>query len=114
MEKCPGCVDFSTCVKDQRAKELGCKFRLEQNGYLSEKEVAPLRKCSTCKNMTCLSDGKICKAVEKILPKPRSGGNRGEFSTDNVEILHQLVKERESGWRKKPHIQDECDRVFED
>jgi hypothetical protein len=104
MEKCPGCVDFSTCVKDQRAKELGCKFRLEQNGYLTEKEEAPLRKCSTCKHMTCLSDGKICKAVERILPKPRSGGNRKEFSTDNIEGVWLGKKAKECGHRVQPKI----------
>lgn len=104
MEKCPGCVDFSTCVKDQKAKELGCKFRLEQNGYLTEKEEAPLIKCSTCKHMTCLSDGKICKAVERILPKPRSGGNRREFSTDNIEGVWLMKKEKECGHRVHPKI----------
>jgi hypothetical protein len=103
MEKCPGCVDFSTCVKDQRAKELGCKFRLEQNGYLTKKEEAPLRKCSTCKDMTCLKDGIICKAVEKLLPKPRSGGHRNEFPTDNIEGVWLMKKAKECGHRKYPH-----------
>ena len=113
VKTCAGCVDFSTCVKDQRAKEFGCKFRLEQNSFLTKEEESPLRKCSECKDMVCVKSGKICVAVEKLLPKPRSGGHRNEFASDKVEILYQLQKEKESGWRKKPHIQNECDRIFE-
>jgi hypothetical protein len=54
--------------------------------------------------MTCLSDGKICKAVERILPKPRSGGNRKEFSTDNIEGVWLGKKVKECGHRVQPKI----------
>jgi len=108
VKTCAGCVDFSTCVKDQRAKSLGCKYYLEQNSYLTKEEVAPLNHCVACKKMVCIETGRICKVVEKLLPKTTTGRiNSKEFSTDNVEILHQLHKERESGWRKKPHILDD-------
>ena len=108
MEKCPGCVDFSTCVKDQRAKSAGCKHYLGQNSYLTKKEDAPLDACTKCKQRRCLIDGVICKKVEKLLVKISSGRiNSKEFSTDQVEILYQLNKEKECGWRKKPTIQPE-------
>jgi len=107
MDKtCTGCVDVSTCMKDQRAKSTGCKLKLEMNSYLSEEEEAPLKTCATCTDMTCLKDGKICKTVEKMLPKPRSGGHRKEFPTDNIEGVWVASKERESGWRVKPMIYD--------
>jgi hypothetical protein len=103
VKTCVGCVDFSTCVKDQRAKLEGCKFRLEQNSVLTKEEEAPLDACTKCKQRRCLTDGVICKKVEKLLVKISSGRiNSKEFSTDKVEILYQLHKERESGWRKKP------------
>lgn len=104
VKSCAGCVDVSTCMKDQRAKSTGCKFRLEMNGHLTEKEVAPLNKCTTCKDMICIKDGKICKAVEKLLPKPRSGGHRKEFPTDNIEQVYYNFKSRENGWRVEPVI----------
>lgn len=109
VKTCTGCVDFSTCAKDQRAKLAGCKYHLEQNAYLTKEEEAPLNTCVTCKQMRCLTDGVICKKVEKLLPKPRSGGNTGEFPTDNIEQVWVKHVERESGWRKKPHIQDEIE-----
>ena len=109
VKTCTGCVDFSTCVKDQRAKSAGCKYHLEQNAYLTREEEEPLNTCATCKQMRCLTDGIICKKVEKLLPRPRSGGHRGEFSSDKVEILYQLAKEKESGWRKRPIFSsDDC------
>ena len=93
MEKtCAGCVDFSTCAKDQRVKSLGCKYYLEQNSHLTEEEEAPLRKCTECKHRTCIKSGKLCTTVEKMLPKARTGGHSKEFSSDKVEILHQLHK----------------------
>jgi hypothetical protein len=96
-------------MKDQRASKLGCKYHLEQNDYLTEEEEAPLNHCVKCKEMVCVNTGQICKVVEKLLPKPRSGGHSKEFSSDKVEILYQLHKEKESGWRKKNHIIDEHD-----
>jgi hypothetical protein len=107
VKTCAGCVDFSTCVKDQRATRIGCKFYLEQNARLTNKEEAPLRKCTECKHRTCTKSGKLCTTVEKMLPKLRSGGHSKEFSSDKVEILYQLHRERESGGRKKPHILNE-------
>lgn len=105
MEKsCAGCVDLSTCVKDQRAKSLGCKYHLEQNAFLTKEEEAPLKLCAVCKHPTCIRSGKLCRKVERLLPKIRSGGHSKEFPSDNVEILYQLHKEKESGWRKKPHL----------
>jgi hypothetical protein len=104
VKTCAGCVDFSTCVKDQRAKSLSCKFKLEQNSYLTKEESAPLQKCSTCKDMTCLKDGKVCKTVEKLLPKPRSGGHSKEFSTDNIEGVWLMHKNKECGGRVHPKI----------
>ena len=104
IKSCTDCVDVSTCVKDQRAKAAGCKYYLKQNAYLTKEEEEPLNTCATCKQMRCLTDGVICKKVEKLLPKPRSGGHSKEFSSDKVEILYQLHKERESGWRKQQII----------
>jgi hypothetical protein len=106
VKTCAGCVDVSTCVKDQRAKGKGCKFYLEQNSFLSKKE--PIQLCSKCKHPTCVKSGKLCRKVERLLPKLTSGRiNSKEFSTDNIEMVYNAFKGKESGWRKKmPEIDD--------
>lgn len=106
QNSCFVCRDNVTCKRDERATDTGCEFyEIQQNAFLTKEEEAPLNHCVECKNMVCVKTGIICRAVEKLLPKPRSGGHPKEFSSDKVEILHQLHKERESGRRKKPHIQ---------
>jgi len=108
VKTCAGCVDVSTCMKDQRASDRGCKYYAEQNEFLSKAEEAPLKLCSVCKNPVCISSGKLCKIVEKLLPKITSGRiNSKEFSTDNIEAVHQAFTSRESGWRKVQKLSDD-------
>ncbi len=58
-----------------------------------------------CLNCYKRSDCKeICKEVEALLPKPRSGGHRKEFSVDPSKIgeIYQRNEDRKSGWRNIP------------
>ena len=56
------------------------------NAFLTPEEEAPLKLCSKCKTTHCIPTGKPCKEVEDLLPKPRSGGHRKEFSCDPQTI----------------------------
>jgi len=106
VKTCAGCVDVSTCVKDQRAKSLGCKYHLECNALLIREEKSPLNTCVECKNMVCIKDGRICKKVEKLLPKPRGGGHSKEQShpPDKIEILYHNTIYKRCGSRRMPNI----------
>jgi hypothetical protein len=55
--------------------------------------------CSVCQSYTFCKV--ICKTVEAILPKPRGGGHRKEFSTGNIEEVYNYMKSKESGWQHK-------------
>lgn len=58
--------------------------------------------CSDCSTRNICKE--ICPEIEAQLPKPRGGGHRKEFPTDNIEGIYQKVKDKEKGWRKQPNI----------
>ena len=81
---------------------------MESNSFLSAEEEKPLTTCKECQTQECIKTGKVCNKVEALLPKPRSGGHRKEFSTDNIEGVYNYMREKETGMRKRPvHWQDE-------
>lgn len=47
-----------------------------------------MKSCTNCKKRDGCTE--ICDAIEKQLPKPRSGGNRKEFTTD-PQTIDQLM-----------------------
>ena len=47
---------------------------------------------------------KICDRVEKLLPKPRSGGHKREFMTDNIDEVAVKWAFSRKGGKKKAHI----------
>jgi hypothetical protein len=58
--------------------------------------------CLTCNiRSICV---KICDRVEKLLPKPRSGGHWKEFSTDNIDEVAVKWAFHRKGGKKKAHI----------
>jgi hypothetical protein len=74
--------------------------------FLSKEEEKPLTICQKCKDRVCINTGKICSKIEALLPKLRTGGNHKEFPTGNIEAVYNKMKERESGWRKHPVIDE--------
>lgn len=66
--------------------------RKEATMPLTPQEQAPLTACQKCQDRPCIKTGKICNEVEALLPKPRSGGHRKEFSCDPHKIEGLAVK----------------------
>jgi len=60
---------------------------------------------SSCKECPEYKNCKeICPELEKILPKPRSGGHRKEFATDKIEEVYAHKNAKERGKQKSPCI----------
>ena len=63
-------------------------------------EEKPLNTCKDCNAQECIKTGKICKIVEKLLPKVRSGGHRKESCRSNDLLDHITTEMKLDGvWR---------------